>query len=196
MYVCMYVYIYIYIDVLIYPDLFAAEAPFSKRYLKYLGAGPSRAAANNNNDNDVNAHIIGEYNDYLNIIIHNDYWGNSNSTHMITISLVVIIVVLILLLLLLLSLVVVVALTVIIIIIIVIVLVIIVIACNDSRAVGDDMLMTGWPPSPQNTSSVRPVRTRRIHSNTPNLPTDIVPTNIARVKLSGKSPMGLRIPPL
>ena len=33
-------------------------------------------------------------------------------------------------------------------------------------------------------------------NSTPNLPTNIVPTNIARVKLSGKSPMGLGIPPL
>ena len=32
--------------------------------------------------------------------------------------------------------------------------------------------------------------------NTPNLPINIVPTNIARVKLSGKSPTGLGIPPL
>ena len=32
--------------------------------------------------------------------------------------------------------------------------------------------------------------------NTPNLPTNIVPTNIARLKLSGKSPMDVRIPPL
>ena len=31
---------------------------------------------------------------------------------------------------------------------------------------------------------------------TPNLPTNVVPTNIARLKLSGKSPMGLGIPPL
>ena len=31
---------------------------------------------------------------------------------------------------------------------------------------------------------------------TPNLPTSIVPTNIARLELSGKSPMGLEIPPL
>ena len=31
---------------------------------------------------------------------------------------------------------------------------------------------------------------------TPNLPANIVPTNIARLKLSGKSPMGLEIPPL
>ena len=31
---------------------------------------------------------------------------------------------------------------------------------------------------------------------TPNLPTKIVPTNIARVKHSGKSPMDMRIPPL
>ena len=30
----------------------------------------------------------------------------------------------------------------------------------------------------------------------PNLPTNITPTNIARLKLSGKSPMGLGIPPL
>ena len=30
----------------------------------------------------------------------------------------------------------------------------------------------------------------------PNLPTSIVPTNIAWLKLSGNSPMGLRIPPL
>ena len=32
--------------------------------------------------------------------------------------------------------------------------------------------------------------------NTPNLPTNIVPTNIAWLKLSGKFPMGLEIPPL
>ena len=32
--------------------------------------------------------------------------------------------------------------------------------------------------------------------HTPNLPTNIVPTNIARLKLSRKSPMGLGIPPL
>ena len=31
---------------------------------------------------------------------------------------------------------------------------------------------------------------------TPNLPTNIVPTNIARVKLSGRLPMDMRIPPL
>ena len=31
--------------------------------------------------------------------------------------------------------------------------------------------------------------------DTPNLPTNIVPTNIARLKLSGRSPMGLGIPP-
>ena len=31
---------------------------------------------------------------------------------------------------------------------------------------------------------------------TPDLPTNIVPTNIARLKLSGKSPMGLGISPL
>ena len=31
---------------------------------------------------------------------------------------------------------------------------------------------------------------------TPNLPTNITPTNIARLQLSGKFPMGLRIPPL
>ena len=30
---------------------------------------------------------------------------------------------------------------------------------------------------------------------TPNLPTSISPTNIARLKLSGKSPVGLGIPP-
>ena len=33
-------------------------------------------------------------------------------------------------------------------------------------------------------------------SHTPNPPTNIVPTNIARLKLSRKSPMGLSIPPL
>ena len=33
-------------------------------------------------------------------------------------------------------------------------------------------------------------------SSTPNLPTNIVPTNIARLELSGKSPVGLGIPPL
>ena len=32
-------------------------------------------------------------------------------------------------------------------------------------------------------------------SHTPNLPTNILPTNIARLKLSGKSPMEIRIPP-
>ena len=32
--------------------------------------------------------------------------------------------------------------------------------------------------------------------DTPNIPTNIVPTNIARLKLSGKSPMDMRIPPL
>ena len=31
---------------------------------------------------------------------------------------------------------------------------------------------------------------------TPNLPTNIIPTKIAWLKLSGKSPMGLRIPAL
>ena len=31
---------------------------------------------------------------------------------------------------------------------------------------------------------------------TPNLPTNIIPTNIAWLKLSGKLPMGLGIPPL
>ena len=31
---------------------------------------------------------------------------------------------------------------------------------------------------------------------TPNLPTNIMPTKIARLKLSGKSPMDLRIPPI
>ena len=31
---------------------------------------------------------------------------------------------------------------------------------------------------------------------TPNLPTNIVPTNIAWLKLSGRSPMDMRIPPL
>ena len=31
---------------------------------------------------------------------------------------------------------------------------------------------------------------------TPNLPTNIVPTHIARLKLSGKFPIGLIIPPL
>ena len=35
-----------------------------------------------------------------------------------------------------------------------------------------------------------------ISPNTPNLPTNIVPTNIARLKLSGKLPRGLEIPPL
>ena len=33
-------------------------------------------------------------------------------------------------------------------------------------------------------------------SGTPNLPTSTIPTNIAWLKLSGKSPMGLGIPPL
>ena len=33
-------------------------------------------------------------------------------------------------------------------------------------------------------------------SCTPNLPTNMVPTKIARLKLSGKSPMDLGIPPL
>ena len=31
---------------------------------------------------------------------------------------------------------------------------------------------------------------------TPNLPTDIVPTNIVRLKLSGKIPMDMTVPPL
>ena len=39
--------------------------------------------------------------------------------------------------------------------------------------------MSVWPPPP-----------------TPNLPANIVPTNIAWLALSGKSPMGLGIPPL
>ena len=30
---------------------------------------------------------------------------------------------------------------------------------------------------------------------TPNLPTNVTPTNIARLRLSGKSPMDMRIPP-
>ena len=33
-------------------------------------------------------------------------------------------------------------------------------------------------------------------TDTPNLPTNIIPTNIARLELSGKSTMGLGIPPL
>ena len=37
---------------------------------------------------------------------------------------------------------------------------------------------------------------RRHKRITPNLPTTIVPTNIAKLKLSGKSPMDMRIPPL
>ena len=37
-------------------------------------------------------------------------------------------------------------------------------------------------------------RGREIHSR-PNLPTNIVPTNIARVKISGNVPMHMRIPP-
>ena len=35
-----------------------------------------------------------------------------------------------------------------------------------------------------------------INEHTPNLPTNIVPTNIARLNLSVKSPMDMRIPPL
>ena len=35
-----------------------------------------------------------------------------------------------------------------------------------------------------------------IHSNTPNLLTNIIPTKVAWLKLSGKFPMGLGIPPL
>ena len=31
-------------------------------------------------------------------------------------------------------------------------------------------------------------------ASTPNLPTNIVPTNIARLKLSGKSPMDMKSP--
>ena len=34
------------------------------------------------------------------------------------------------------------------------------------------------------------------HNGTPNLPTNIIPTNIAWLKLSGKCPMDMRIPPL
>ena len=33
-------------------------------------------------------------------------------------------------------------------------------------------------------------------ATTPNLPTSIIPTKIARLKLSGEFPMGLEIPPL
>ena len=40
------------------------------------------------------------------------------------------------------------------------------------------------------------VRRKKNKKNTPNLPTNITPTNIARLKLSGKFPMGLGIPPL
>ena len=36
----------------------------------------------------------------------------------------------------------------------------------------------------------------KIGRATPNPPTNITPTNIARLKLDGKSPMGMRIPPL
>ena len=39
-------------------------------------------------------------------------------------------------------------------------------------------------------------RTLGEDSSTPNLPTKITPTKIARLKLSGKSPTGLGIPPL
>ena len=35
-----------------------------------------------------------------------------------------------------------------------------------------------------------------LNLNVPNLPTNIIPTKIARLKLSGKSPVGLGIPPL
>ena len=35
-----------------------------------------------------------------------------------------------------------------------------------------------------------------VYGSKPNLPTNIVPTNIARLKLSGRSPMDMRIPPL
>ena len=34
------------------------------------------------------------------------------------------------------------------------------------------------------------------HIGTPNLPTNSIPTHIARLKLSGKFPMDMRIPPL
>ena len=41
------------------------------------------------------------------------------------------------------------------------------------------------------------LRTESLTSrHTPNLPTNIIPTKIARLKLPGKSPMGMRIPPL
>ena len=37
---------------------------------------------------------------------------------------------------------------------------------------------------------------RRATNSLPNLPANTVPTNIASLKLSGKSPMDMRIPPL
>ena len=44
---------------------------------------------------------------------------------------------------------------------------------------------------------VRPLcKSRPPQACTPNLHTNIIPTNIARLKLSGKFPMGLEIPPL
>ena len=42
----------------------------------------------------------------------------------------------------------------------------------------------------------RGAETPTLREGTPNLPTNIVPANIARLKLSGKSPMDVRIPPL
>ena len=46
----------------------------------------------------------------------------------------------------------------------------------------------------QRSDSGRP--SRRPRSRTPNFPTNIIPTQIARLKLSWKSPMGLGIPHL
>ena len=41
-----------------------------------------------------------------------------------------------------------------------------------------------------------PASLNMAYCNEPNLPTNIIPTDIARLKPSGKSPMGLGIPPL
>ena len=53
-----------------------------------------------------------------------------------------------------------------------------------------------WPPWPPCSGGSGALRRRGSEETTPNLPTNITPANIARVKLSQRSPMDMRIPPL
>ena len=59
--------------------------------------------------------------------------------------------------------------------------------CSGKRYVGKDYVLA---------NVLVNVFIETIFRYTPNLPTNIVPTNIAWLKLSGKSPMDMRIPPL